>query len=505
MEVESAAVKPLAPREIRSIFLGLMLCIFLATLDQTIVATALPTIGRELGDLRHTSWLVSAYLLTSTASAPIYGKLSDLYGRRTMMLVAVGLFVATSVLCACAWSMGSLITARTLQGIGGGGLIAMSHATIADVVSPRERGRYAGYLSTAFAGGNVAGPVLGGVLVQYLAWPAIFWINLPFGMAAFLVARRALRKLPVRRIRHAVDYPGALLFVAAVSCALVTIISGGNDLAWDDPRLSGLAAAAVLLGGIFLWRQMVAAEPVLPLRLFRNHAYATAIAMAFLAMMTFLGAIVLFPMYLQAVAGLSPAAAALLMLPVTLGSVVSAGLSGFLMTRWGRYKIYPQGGLLTATVALVTLAAVSAGSPGRAELMALLLLFGIGMGGTMTVTIVIVQNAVDTADIGVATGSVSFFRSFGGAFGVAIFSAILAHSLPSRLATGLTDGAATGLEGLRLVLSMADGVGAQREATAHAFFITFLLAAGVTAAAFLVICRLRETPLRGGPPGSARG
>ena len=373
----------------------------------------------------------------------------------------------------------------------------MSHATVADVVSPRERGRYMGYLSTAFASGNVAGPVLGGILVQHLSWPAIFWINLPFGLLAFLVARRALRKLPVRRIRHAVDYPGAALFVAAVSCALGAIVSGGNDLAWDDPRLAALGAAAVVLGGAFLWRQTMAAEPILPLRLFRNHAYATAIAMAFLSLMVFIGAIILLPMYMQAVAGLSPSAAALLMIPVTFGAVFSSGVTGHLMSRWGRYKIYPVGGLLVAAAALTILALVAASAPGEGLLVTLLSVFGLGIGASMTVTIVVVQNAVDARDIGVATGSVAFFRSFGGAIGVSVFSAVLAHSLPPDLAAGPS----TGLEGLRVMLSLAHGIGAaQRAATGHAFFVTFLAQAIVAVAAFMVICRLRETPLREGPP-----
>jgi EmrB/QacA subfamily drug resistance transporter len=469
---------------------------FLASLDQTIVATALPTIGRELGDLRHTSWIVSAYLLTATAAAPIYGKLSDLYGRRRMVLVSVGLFVTTSVFCAIAWSMDSLIAARALQGIGGGGLIAMSHATIADVVSPRERGRYTGYLTTSFAAGNVAGPVLGGLLVQYVAWPAIFWINVPFGVAGFLVASRALRKLPVRGIRHAIDYAGAGLFIAAVTCALGAIVSGGNDLAWSDPRLLVLGAAAILLGGGFLVRQSVAAEPIMPLRLFRNHSYATAVGMAFLALMTFIGAIFLLPMYMQAVGGLSPAEASVLMIPVTFGAVLASGATGVMMSRWGRYKIFPVVGLGVASVALLLLALVAGHSPEKGELVAFLTLFGLGIGCSMTVTVVIVQNAVEPRDIGVATGSIAFFRSLGGALGVAVFSAVLAQTLPPDLA-GPGGNAAAGLEALRAMLSNTAGADL-RLATGHAFFVTFLVVAAVTLAAFLLICRLKETPLKGG-------
>lgn len=486
-------------REILIILGGILLGMLLAALDQTIVATALPNIAGELHGLEHMSWVVSAYLLTSTASTPIYGKLSDLYGRRAMLQIAILIFLASSILCALSGSMTQLILARALQGIGGGGLLAMAHATIGEVVSPRDRGRYQGYMGSVWATASVAGPVLGGLFVDHLSWRWVFWINLPIGLAAFVIARQALKRLIVPRIRHDIDYQGALLLVAGVSCALLVTSSGGVSLPWDSPWIAGLSVAAAVLLVVFLRRQTRAPQPILPLRLFANPVFRVCNIMGALVAMMMFGTTIYVPLYLQLVLGATPGGSGFLLVPLSAGIVIGAMSSGRLVSYTGRYKMFPTGGLALSTVCLTLLAMLGAdASLWRLEI--LLTLAGIGIGCVLPTSLVAVQNSVTPADLGVASASVSFFRSLGGSFGVALLGAVLATRISAGLAAAIGPDAPTGMAVLRGGAAALAGLPVEMNHTVIAavlggFHTVFLVCAAIGALAFLVSLRLEERPL----------
>lgn len=487
-----SSLLPAAPRftraETRVVICGVILGMFLASLDQTIIAAALPTIGQEFGALSHIGWIVTAYLVTSTAAAPIYGKLSDIHGRRRMLQLAMLIFVGTSLLCGLATSLPELILFRALQGIGGGGLISMAHATIADVVAPRDRGTWQGYISGAFAASNVLGPVLGGIIAERIGWAWIFWINLPIGLFAIGVVHVALAKLVTRPTEHRIDWIGAVLLLLAVTSTLLVTSSVTSGLIPDDGAILLLAGGALLLWAAFIWRQLRAAEPILSPRLFQNRVYRRAIGGTFLASMTMTGAIVFIPLYLQLVIGVTVEGAGLLLIPATLGTVAGSLISGMLISRTGRYKKFPLMGSAIATFGCVLLSFdIGPLSPGL--IATLLGLLGVGIGLTFPTVLVAIQNAVDRQDMGAATASVSFFRSLGGSLGVALLGAVLAHtfSVPNGF------GAETG--GVLVALPPA----LLRDA-AVGFQNLFLTAALIAAAAFVVALILPELPLRQAQP-----
>lgn len=497
-------------REKVVIFLGLMLGMFLAALEQTIVATALPGIAADLKSVEHLSWVVSAYLLTSTAATPIYGKLSDLYGRKLMLQIAIGIFLATSLLCGLAQSMTELVVYRALQGLGGGGLLAMAHATIADVVTPRERGRYQAYIASTFAAASVAGPVLGGLFTEHLSWHWIFWINLPFGLAALLVAQKTLRRLQVKRLRHHIDYAGAVLIVSAVCCVLLVTTMGGNDFAWTSPVILGLAAAALALFGLAVWQERRAPEAILPPRLFRNSNYVITMSSSLLLAMIMMGGLVFMPLLLQLVYQMSAGDSGLMLIPLTCTSVMGAITAGQLVARTGRYKRFPVLGMMFVLAAMLLLATVTAATP--LWLAGIYMgLSGYGIGLFMPVMLISVQNSVEPRDLGVGTASVSFFRSMGGAFGVALFSAVLIARLDQLIAAlpgHAVLGAEPAVQLLRAGPTALAGVpaalrGGVAAALTDAFHTVFWLGAGIAALALGIILLLRETPLRADPVGSA--
>jgi EmrB/QacA subfamily drug resistance transporter len=491
------------------ILLGLMLGMFLAALEQTIVATALPGIAADLKAAEHLSWVVSAYLLTSTAATPIYGKLSDLYGRKLMLQVAIGIFLVTSLLCGLAQSMTELILYRALQGLGGGGLLAMAHATIADVVTPRERGRYQAYIASTFAVASIAGPVLGGLFTEHLSWHWIFWINLPFGLAALAVAQKTLKRLPVKRLRHKIDYAGAVLIVSAVCCVLLVTTMGGNDFAWSSPVILGLTAAAVLLFGLSVLQERRAPEAILPPRLFRNSNYVIAMSSSLLLSMIMIGGLVFMPLFLQMVYRMSAGDSGLMLIPLTCTSVMGAITAGQLVARTGRYKHFPVLGLAFVLVAMLLLGTITAATP--LWLTGLYMgLSGYGIGLFMPVMLISVQNSVEQRDLGIGTASVSFFRSMGGAFGVALFSAVLIARLDQRIAAlpghdmlGPQPAVQLLRTGPSALVSapaaLRDGVAA---AMTDAFHTVFWLGAGIAMLALGIIALLRETPLRTAPSRS---
>jgi EmrB/QacA subfamily drug resistance transporter len=482
----------LTSRQLGLVFAGLMSGVLLAALDQTIVATALPTIVGDLGGLTHLSWVVTAYLLASTTSTPLYGKISDLYGRKTVFQAAIVIFLVGSALSGLAQSMGQLIAFRAVQGLGAGGLMALAIAIIGDVVSPRERGRYQGYIGAVFAVASVAGPLLGGFLVDHLSWRWAFYVNLPVGIAALLVTSVAL-DLPFRRSGHAIDYLGAALLVAGVTCMLLVTVWGGDRYAWGSPSILGLAAAGVLLLGAFAVQERRASEPVLPPRLFRDPVFRVATATLFLIGVAMFGAIVFLPLFLQVVVGASATSSGLLLLPLMAGIVTSSVVVGRVISRTGHYRWYPVAGTALMTVAMGLLATMDAGTS-RTTASWYVALLGVGLGTVMPVMILAVQNAVDQRDLGTATSAATFSRSMGGSFGVAAFGAILA----SRLAQQLPGVDAEALQASPSQLRALPPAARQAvvEAVASSLHVVFLAAIPVALAAFLVVLFLRERPLR---------
>ncbi|HZB93130.1 MAG TPA: MDR family MFS transporter [Stellaceae bacterium] len=502
-EAGAAEARSFTHREIVSILSGILLGMMLAALDQSIVATALPSIASELGGFDHLSWIVSGYLLTSTASTPIYGKLSDLYGRRSMLQISILIFVIASVLSGMAQSMPQLIAARCLQGLGGGGLVSMAQAIIADVISPRERGRYQAYLSGVWATASVGGPVLGGLFVDYLSWRWVFWINLPIGIGAFVLCRRALAALVTRRARRRIDYLGALLLTVTVTDLLLIFTWGGTIYSWTSrPVLTLILLAPPLLIACAL-QELRAPEPMLPLRLFVNPVVSSANVASFIVSMAMFGGIVLLPVFLQLVSGVGAGDSGLLLIPLMGGTVVGAYATGQFMRASGRYKLYPLVGLTAGAFAFALMATMgTATSPATA--MVYMGILGIGIGSSMPVMLVAVQNATEARDIGVATATVAFFRSLGGSFGAAILWSALLAALARHFA-----GAAS-----LAVLQGGPDAAAQLTPQQHAllipaltqaFHLVFAICAVIMAASVAATLFLPELPLRTTPAHSSVG
>ncbi|WP_344686971.1 MDR family MFS transporter [Blastococcus jejuensis] len=501
----TAPVMPaLSHRQILTVLVGLMLGMLVAALSQTIVATALPTIVGELGGQEQLAWVVSATLLTSTASTPIWGKLSDLYGRKIMFQSAIGIFLLASLASGFAQDMAQLIGFRAVQGLGVGGLMALSQAIIGDVVSPRERGRYQGYIGSVFGIATVAGPLLGGFLVEHLSWRWTFWVGIPVGIAALIVTERVLQ-LPFPRTRHAIDWLGAFFIVASVSALLLMLSLGGKEFAWNSPWTYVLAAVAAVMLALAVWQERRAREPIMPPHLFANHTFVITSLAGFVVGVAMFGAIIFLPQYLQIVKGESPTASGLLTLPLMVGLLAASIGSGRAITATGRYKIFPVIGLLIAAVGLGLMSRLSVDTS-LVVAGLYMLVTGVGIGLVMQVLVLAAQNAVEQKDLGVATSGATFFRSLGGALGVAVFGALLTHRLadtiPSRLAEAGVP--AERLAGGTPTLGSPEQIAALPEPVhtavitgfADALQTTFLAAVPFALLGFLVLLFLRETPLR---------
>ena len=482
---ETKVILPHRPRELdskakRNIVIAVLLAMFLATLDSTIVAPALPTIGGKLGGAFFLPWIVSGYFLTSTAVTPLYGKLSDIHGRRPVLLAALALFLLGSLACALSPNMTTLIIARAVQGIGGGGLVALAQTVVADIASPLERAKYTVHISTMWAASSIAGPALGGFLAQHLSWTAIFWLNLPLGVPAYVMCDRLLRDLPQVRRPHRLDWLGGALVIGATAALMLALTLGGAYLPWRSGIVIGLGALAIALAVGFVAHLRRTPEPLIPPAIFANRVVDKASASMFLAMFVYVAAIIYLPLYFEACLRLDPTLSGVSLIGVLGASVISSNFTGLRIPRAPRYKMMGYYGL-PASVAALTALAVFAPRLNFWAAEALILTYGLGLGTLFPVLQISVQNAVNPADMGAATATLTFVRSLGSALGVAVFGAVV-------FAFGLGEPSA---------VAQADPANA-----AAAFQAAFALMALATAGSLLFYAGMEERPLRG--PAAAR-
>ena len=471
---------PLTPDEIRAILASLMLAMFLAALDQTIVATALPTIGRQFKDVSSLSWVITAYLLASTAVAPVFGTLSDIYGRRGMIITALSLFIAGSVLCAVAPSLPVLILGRGLQGLGGGGILPIVQTIISDIVSPRERGQYQAYFSGVWVAAGIGGPVLGGVFAEHLHWSMIFWINLPLSLAALALLLPKMAKIPVYHRRREVDWLGGILLMASAVVFMLVLTWGGNRYLWLSPTILAMIGASFALAIGFVWHAGRADEPFLPLQLLGGSVVPFAILAGSCALGAMTGLTVQLPLYYEVVYHLSASEAGLALIPLAAISTCGAAIAGRTMARARRYKRVAIIGDLVAAVSGAALAFTNLPLWG---MLLLLSIFSLGLGTTFPITVVSIQNAVARAQVGTVTGAMNFFRSLASSFTVAAMSAILLVALGADISL------AGEHRGPVSSIPVADMV--------HAFRYVFGAAAALMTCALLCVIVMEERPLAG--------
>jgi EmrB/QacA subfamily drug resistance transporter len=507
---------PLTHKEIMIVLSGLMTGMLLAALDQTIVSTALKNIVEDFNGLNHYTWVVTAYLLTSTASTPLYGKISDLYGRRPVFQFAIITFLIGSFLAGASQNMTQLIFTRALQGLGAGGLMALTFVIIGDIVSPRERGKYQGYFGAVWGLSSVAGPLLGGffsdhaTILGITGWRWIFYINLPFGILALVITSAVLHIPKVKR-EHKIDYFGALILVLAVSAVLLAVSVYGPEDGWTDSRTLTVFGFGLFLTLLFLWQETRAKEPILPLRLFKNHTFSLTSALGFIIGAGMFGAIVMLPLYLQVVKGNSATSAGLKLIPLMLGIVSMSIFSGKRITATGKYKIFPILGAAIMTLGLILMSTLNeTTSFGVLSIYAIMV--GAGLGLSMQTIVIALQNSVDFQDMGIATSSNTFFRSLGGAFGTAIFGTIFSNRVAYYLQDNIAALQSTDPQSLKefdpaklevittntSVISTLPPV--IRDTVLHSFaqtfHVVFLAAAPVTFIGFVLAFFLKEKPLQ---------
>lgn len=476
-------------RRLRIIFGGVLLGVSLAAIDGTIVNTALSTIVGDLGGLGAYTWVGTAYLLTSTAATPLFGKLSDLHGRRLLFEIAIVIFVVSSALCGMAQTMTQLVLARGLQGIGGGGLLALTFAIIGDVVPPRERGRYVGLLTGVFTVASVIGPLLGGFFVDHLSWRWIFYVNLPLGLLALAVCHRAL-DLPFVRRRAKVDVIGSVSLVSSITLLLLLVSWVGESYGWLSPLAAVFAVLTIAGTVLFFWWEGRAPEPIVPLHLLRDGVIRIAIPMAVLASSVQYGGNVFLPLFLQGVTGVSPTNSGLLLVPLAIGVSVAATLTGRHIARTGRYKIWPVAGSIALTVATAMLSLLQGDTVWLWLALPAMLLFGLGVGASTPPATLAVQNAVEHRDLGAASSLIMFTRTLGGAIGLAVFGAVFTRQLDGRVSRELVDAPR----------KIHDLPPAQREqaldALTHAITTVFKWGVPVMAISAVFAFLLPERPLR---------
>jgi len=481
-------------------FSGAMLGLLLAALDQTIVATALPRIVADLHGLNHLSWVVTAYLLTSTVTVPLYGKLSDIYGRRRLFIVAISLFLVGSALCGAAQTMDQLVAFRALQGLGAGGLIPLTFVVIGDLFSPRERGRFQGLTGAVWGLAAVAGPLLGGVLTDSASWRWIFYINLPLGGLALVVIATTMH-LPFERREHAIDYLGTVLLTLGTVALLLAAVWGGQSYPWSSGEILGLLASGVGLLLVFLAVELRAAEPILPLALFRNSIFSVANTAALVVGAVLYGALIYIPLFVQGVIGGSATNSGVVLIPLSFGWVATSVISGQLISRTGRYRIFPIAGSLLLVLGFWLLTRLDSRATSLATTRDMLVI-GLGLGLMYQTYVLAVQNAVPAREMGIATSSVQFSRSIGGTFAVAVLGGILSIRLRRELASHLGGAARTVNPQLllqspsatrHLSTRLVEGVRLSLALSLHTVFEVCLPLAAVTV---LTALMLRELPLR---------
>jgi EmrB/QacA subfamily drug resistance transporter len=470
---------PVDHAAVRAIVAGIMLAMFLSALEQTIVAPALPAIGRSLGGIDELSWVVTAYLLAVTATTPLFGKLSDIYGRRVVLLWAIGIFIGGSIACALAPTIWILVFARGLQGIGGGGLLPIAQTIIADLLSPQERPVVQGRTSIMFMSASILGPVLGGFFTDQLHWSLIFWINLPLGAVALVMSERALRQLPRNERPHQLDVIGAILMVAAGLALMLALAWGGTHYPWRSPLIIGLLAGSAMLWGLFAARLLTAREPFIPVAILRGRVTSTITCAAFFGVGTIIGITIYTPLYCETVLGLSASSSGLALIAFMAGTVVGSLTAARLMVRHAHYMRVPLAALLFAVMALGVLA-VDPVNQSIARLVFLLFVVGCGVGPMYPMSTIVMQNAVKPHQLGTATGTLNFFRTLGGAIIVAVFGAIV-------LGSGVDSAGIITLD--RLAAAHGD--------LAPAFRWVFIAAVICLAIAFSSLLAVEERPLHG--------
>jgi len=502
----TAASPPVAPsdegnsylshQQILVVMVGLMAGMLLAALDQSIVGTALPQIVSDLGGLDHLSWVVTAYLLTSTAVTPLWGKISDLYGRRLIFQIAIGIFLVGSALCGLSQDMFQLILFRAIQGIGGGGLFSIALSVIGDVIPARERGRYQGYFGAVFGVSSVAGPLLGGWFTDGPGWRWIFYINLPIGIAALVITSIAL-KLPMARREHSIDYLGAALIVGAVTSLLLYLNWAGDAYGWTSGTALLLIGSSLVLTVAFVFAERRAREPIIPMALFSNSIFSIGNLFGFLLGFAMFGGIIYLPLFFQTVGGFSPTRSGLAMIPTVAGIFSMSIVSGLLITRTGRYKIYPIMGAALVLIALLLMSSITPETP-YWQIGVFVYIFGSGLGLTMQTITVAVQNSVAFRDMGVATSSVTFTRQLGGAIGAAALGAVLGTRLSHYLGEGLpTGGGETATNNVEAIQALPEPEKSTvLAAYADAIGDAFLAAVPLVVLALAVSLFLKEIPLR---------
>jgi EmrB/QacA subfamily drug resistance transporter len=487
-----------------------MLGMLLAALDQTIVATALPTIVGDLHGLNHLSWVVTAYLLTTTLSTPLYGKIGDLHGRKKIFQIAIVIFLIGSALSGLSQNMDQLIAFRALQGLGGGGLMALAMAIVGDIVSPRERGRYQGYFGGVFALASIGGPLVGGFLTDHLSWRWIFYINIPVGILALIITSAVLRlPVPARRA-GSIDYTGAALIVAAVTPLILVTVWGGRTFAWTSPVIIGLVIVSLaMIGAVVVWERR-AREPIFPPRVFANSIVRSGLGMTFFVTATMFAAIIYIPVYLQLVDGLSATRSGVLLLPLMGGMLTTSIISGRLVTRFGRYKIYPVCGTALMTLGMWLFTHLDEHTS-LATASGYMIVFGVGMGMTLQIVVVAVQNAVDRRDLGSATSAVSFFRNIGAACGTALLGTVLVGRLgfwlprlvPPHSGLTLSQSFTITPDALRtLAPAVRAGV---VESFVRSLHVVFMVGIPLSCLAFVCALLLKDAPLHGTPTRDGEG